>query len=47
MNRFLRTLCVLVMLAVVAPAWAATDVDVVGPFPQCDRHRQTHNPAPG
>jgi outer membrane lipoprotein-sorting protein len=29
MNRFLRTLCVLVMLAVVAPAWAATDVDVV------------------
>jgi len=29
MNRFLRTLCVLVMLAVVAPAWAANDVDVV------------------
>lgn len=29
MNRFLRTLCVLVMLAVVAPARAATDVDVV------------------
>ncbi len=29
MNRFLRTLCVLVMLAVVAPAWAATDVDVI------------------
>ncbi|MEN5041982.1 outer membrane lipoprotein carrier protein LolA [Stenotrophomonas sp. TWI1149] len=29
MNRFLRTVCVLVMLAVVAPAWAATDVDVV------------------
>lgn len=29
MNRFLRTLCVMVMLAVVAPAWAATDVDVV------------------
>ena len=29
MNRFLRTLCVLVMLAVVAPAWATTDVDVV------------------
>jgi outer membrane lipoprotein-sorting protein len=29
MNRFLRTLCVLVMLAVVAPAWAATDVEAV------------------
>jgi len=29
MNRFLRTLCVLAMLAVVAPAWAATDVETV------------------
>ncbi|WP_353084939.1 outer membrane lipoprotein carrier protein LolA [Stenotrophomonas sp.] len=29
MNRFLRSLCVLVMLAVVAPAFAATDVDAV------------------
>ena len=29
MNRFLRTLCVLVMLAVVAPAIAATDVEAV------------------
>jgi hypothetical protein len=29
MNRFLRTLCVLVMLAVVAPALAATDVEAV------------------
>ncbi|MDX3934609.1 outer membrane lipoprotein carrier protein LolA [Stenotrophomonas sp.] len=29
MNRVLRTLCVLVMLAVVAPAWAATDVEAV------------------
>jgi len=29
MNRFLRTLCVLVMLAVVAPALAATDVESV------------------
>jgi len=29
MNRFLHTLCVLVMLAVVAPAWAATDVEAV------------------
>ena len=29
MNRFLRTLCVLVMLAAVAPAFAATDVDAV------------------
>ncbi len=29
MNRFLRTLCVLVMLAMVAPALAATDVEAV------------------
>lgn len=29
MNRFLRTLCVLAMLAVVAPALAATDVEAV------------------
>ncbi|MCX2918639.1 outer membrane lipoprotein carrier protein LolA [Stenotrophomonas rhizophila] len=29
MNRFLRMLCVLVMLAMVAPAFAATDVEVV------------------
>ena len=29
MNRFLRTLCVLVMLAAVAPAIAATDVEAV------------------